>query len=228
MSAFQKVYSSLLAGAIGSTFGTPADLVLIRMQSDSTLPPQMRRNYKNFFDALGRIVKEEGVPGLWKGCAPTVVRAMSLNLGMLTSYDESKERLQKHFKHNPNFVWFMSSFISGSIAAFMSLPFDNVKTKMQKMTKNPDGTFPYKSFVDCAVKTAQKEGIQRFWAGFPTYVVRIAPHVMIVSFSWLKSYRPLWHLSILKKFSNEQTYYLSQTLIFYHFTFNIILNSQFQ
>ena len=135
MSAFQKVYSSLLAGAIGSTFGTPADLVLIRMQSDSTLPPQMRRNYKNFFDALGRIVKEEGVPGLWKGCAPTVVRAMSLNLGMLTSYDESKERLQKHFKHNPNFVWFMSSFISGSIAAFMSLPFDNVKTKMQKMTK---------------------------------------------------------------------------------------------
>ena len=93
MSAFQKVYSSLLAGAIGSTFGTPADLVLIRMQSDSTLPPQMRRNYKNFFDALGRIVKEEGVPGLWKGCAPTVVRAMSLNLGMLTSYDESKERL---------------------------------------------------------------------------------------------------------------------------------------
>ena len=154
MTGFQKIYSSLLAGAIGSTFGTPADLVLIRMQSDSTLPPERRRNYKNFFDAFGRIVKEEGAPGLWKGCAPTVVRAMSLNLGMLTSYDESKERLEKHFRHNPNLVWFMSSFISGSIAAFMSLPFDNVKTKMQKMTKNPDGTFPYKSFVDCAVKTA--------------------------------------------------------------------------
>jgi hypothetical protein len=62
----------------------------------------------------------------------------------------------------------------------MSLPFDNVKTKMQKMTKNPDGTLPYNSFVDCAIKTARKEGLVRFWAGFPTYVVRIAPHVMIV------------------------------------------------
>jgi len=31
LTAFQKVYSSLLAGGIGSIFGTPADLVLIRM-----------------------------------------------------------------------------------------------------------------------------------------------------------------------------------------------------
>ncbi len=180
MTGFQKVYSSLLAGGIGSIFGTPADLVLIRMQSDSTLPVEQRRNYKNFFDAFGRIVREEGLLGCWKGCAPTVVRAMSLNLGMLVSYDESKERLTKRFADNPNFVWFASSFLSGGIAAFMSLPFDNVKTKMQKMTRGADGTFPYSSFVDCAYKTARKEGVARFWAGFPTYVVRIAPHVMIV------------------------------------------------
>lgn len=38
MTAFQKVYSSLLAGGIGSIVGTPADLILIRMQSDSKLP----------------------------------------------------------------------------------------------------------------------------------------------------------------------------------------------
>jgi len=34
LTGFQKVYSSLLAGGIGSIFGTPADLILIRMQSD--------------------------------------------------------------------------------------------------------------------------------------------------------------------------------------------------
>ena len=34
LSAFQKAYCSLTAGAIGSFFGTPADLVLIRMQAD--------------------------------------------------------------------------------------------------------------------------------------------------------------------------------------------------
>jgi hypothetical protein len=50
------------------------------------------------------------------------------------------------------------------------------------MTKNPDGTFPYKSLLDCAYKTAKNESIIGFWAGLPTYIFRIAPHVMIVRF----------------------------------------------
>jgi solute carrier family 25 oxoglutarate transporter 11 len=131
MTAWQKIYSSLIAGGIGSMVVTPADLVLIRMQSDATLPLEQRRNYKNVFDAFSRIVREEGFLSLWKGCTPTVVRAMSLNLGMFVSYDESKERLEKILgKEQANTIWILSSFMSGGIAATMSLPFDNVKTKM--------------------------------------------------------------------------------------------------
>jgi solute carrier family 25 oxoglutarate transporter 11 len=182
MTGFQKIYSSLLAGGIGSMVGTPADLVLIRMQSDSTLPLEKRRNYKNFFDAFSRIVREEGPLACWKGCTPTVVRAMALNLGMLSSYDESKERLEKILgKDKANTIWVLSSLISGGIAATMSLPFDNVKTKMQKMTRNPDGTMPYKSLLDCAYKSVRNESVLGLWVGLPTYIVRIAPHVMIVS-----------------------------------------------
>lgn len=149
------------------------------MQSDSTLPPEQRRNYKNVIDAFRRIVREEGFFSCWKGCTPTVIRAMSLNLGMLASYEEAKDRLGKHF--SPNTTWIMASIISGALASVMSLPFDNVKTKLQKQTKLPDGTLPYKSFLDCAMKTAKNESIAGFWAGLPTFVVRIAPHVMIVS-----------------------------------------------
>lgn len=58
------------------------------MQSDSTLPVDKRRNYKGVGDALTRIVKEEGVMGLFKGAGPTVVRAMALNMGMLASNDQ--------------------------------------------------------------------------------------------------------------------------------------------
>ena len=64
----------------------------------------------------------------------------------------------------------------------MSLPFDNMKTKLQKQARLPDGTMPYSGILDCAMKTAAKEGVLGFWTGLPTYVVRIAPHVMIVSF----------------------------------------------
>jgi len=95
LNAFEKVWTSLLAGFIGSLIGNPSDLVLVRFQSDATLPPNERRNYKHVFHAFSTIIKEEGLPALWRGSAPTVLRAMSLNLGMLGPYDEVKERLNK-------------------------------------------------------------------------------------------------------------------------------------
>lgn len=80
MTTLQKTGASLTAGAIGSFIGTPCDLVLVRMQSDSTLPLSERRNYKNVFDAFRRIVAEEGITSCWSGAAPTIARAMSLNV----------------------------------------------------------------------------------------------------------------------------------------------------
>lgn len=93
----QKAVIGLTAGAIGASIGSPADLALIRMQADSTLPAAQRRNYKNAFHALYRIVADEGVLALWKGAGPTVVRAMSLNMGMLASYDQSVELFRDKF-----------------------------------------------------------------------------------------------------------------------------------
>ena len=64
------------------------------MQADSTLPAAQRRHYKNAFHALYRIIADEGVLALLKGAGPTVARAMSLNMGMLASYDQSVELLR--------------------------------------------------------------------------------------------------------------------------------------
>jgi solute carrier family 25 oxoglutarate transporter 11 len=129
---------------------------------------------------LLRIRKEEGLLSLWKGATPTVVRAMSLNLGMLVSYEMAKEEFERVMdKNRAKTIYVLSSLVSGAVASTMSLPFDNVKTKLQKMSRNPDGTMPYKGLLDCAIKTAGREGVFGFWAGLPTYVFRITPHVMI-------------------------------------------------
>lgn len=47
------------------------------------------------------------------------------------------------------------------------------------MKAAPDGTFAYKGFVDCVVKTAAREGITGFWAGLPTYYFRVGPHSIV-------------------------------------------------
>lgn len=126
----QKGACSLTAGGLASIVGNPADLILIRMQTDSLLPVEQRRNYTSVFDAAKRIPKEEGILSLWKGGVPTMSRAMALNFGMFTTYEESKERLSKLMPSNKWGVFILSGIFAGSVAATFSLPFDNAKTKL--------------------------------------------------------------------------------------------------
>src|SRR5947209_4220981 len=140
----------------GAILGNPADLSLIRMQSDGLRPVDQRKNYKSVFDALGRIAKSEGILALWSGATPTVIRAMALNFGQLAFYSEAKARL----KDTPlpgaaqNFA---ASLVSGFFASFFSLPFDFLKTRLQRQTRGLDGKLPYKNMFDCAVKVARDE-----------------------------------------------------------------------
>src|ERR1700676_3488821 len=76
--------------------GTPADVALIRMQADNILPPDQRRYYTGVVNALVRIVKEEGVGGMFSGTMPVVVRAMALNVGMLATHDQALESLKQY------------------------------------------------------------------------------------------------------------------------------------
>ncbi len=69
--------------------------------------------------------------------------------------------------------------VAGFLSSFCSLPFDNAKTKLQKMKKGPDGTFPYKNIFDTMGKTIKNEGFTHLWVGYPTFYLRIAPHVCI-------------------------------------------------
>ncbi|KAK1394208.1 Mitochondrial dicarboxylate/tricarboxylate transporter DTC [Heracleum sosnowskyi] len=175
---YQKALCGLTAGAIGATIGSPADLALIRMQADATVPAAQRRNYTNAFQALYRITADEGILSLWKGAGPTVVRAMALNMGMLASYDQCIEFFGDNGFSEVSTVVGASS-VSGFFAAACSLPVDYVKTQIQKMQPDAQGKYPYSGSLDCVVKTFKAGGPLKFYDGFPVYCLRIAPHVMM-------------------------------------------------
>lgn len=169
--------AGLSAGGLAAMVGNPADLALIRMQSDGLKPKDQRANYRSVFDALKRIAGAEGVGALWAGATPTVVRAMALNFGQLTFFAESKTQLKQRAPQlSEGTQRFGASAIAGFFASFFSLPFDFIKTRLQKQQKGPDGKYPYKGFMDCARKVVQDEGWLRFYRGFSTYYIRIAPH----------------------------------------------------
>lgn len=174
----QKSISSFCAGGIAAMVANPADLILIRMQADGTLPLEQRRNYKNVLDGFRRVASEEGIPKLWRGVFPTIQRACIINLALLAPFEEFKHKLKNLIKdtHTRTIV---SSLLASLIGSFASLPLDNSKTKLQKMKPDSSGNLPYKGIIDCMGKTIANEGVSKLWVGLPTYYIRIGPHVII-------------------------------------------------
>ena len=173
----ERSAAGLTAGGLAAMIGNPADLALIRMQSDGMKPKDQRANYRSVFDALKRIAGSEGVGALWSGAYPTVIRAMALNFGQLTFFAQSKIWLKEGAPQlSDTSRTFGASAIAGFFASFFSLPFDFMKTRLQKQTRGPDGKLPYSGFADCFRKVVRDEGWLRFYRGFGTYYIRIAPH----------------------------------------------------
>jgi len=184
VSTSNKIICALVAGFLGSVLGNPADVVLVRMQADPTLPLIERRNYKTVFNALSRIIKEEGIKTLWKGSTPTVVRGMAVNLGQLAPYDEIRERLNK-FTNTVDTIStrLIAAASAGFLSTFFSLPFDNMKTKLQKMvpeSHRSSNCITYSGLTDCFIKSIKREGFFRLWVGFLPFYSRTGPHVMLV------------------------------------------------
>eukprot|EP01038_Epipyxis_sp_PR26KG_P004501 gene4501-6359_t len=174
-----KAASGMLSGSIAVCFGTPFDVTLVRMQGDSMKAKADQRGYKNVFDAIYRIAKEEGVKKLYSGLAPNILRGMSMNVGMLACYDQAKEMIGYYImKEKPNsspslVTQLSASGIAGFTASFFSIPFDLLKSRMQDGAK-------YKGVLDAFVKVYTTEGLFSFWTGFSAYYMRTAPHAMIL------------------------------------------------
>eukprot|EP00920_Eleutheroschizon_duboscqi_P031658 GHVT01076307.1.p1 GENE.GHVT01076307.1~~GHVT01076307.1.p1 ORF type:complete len:224 (+),score=16.18 GHVT01076307.1:178-849(+) len=118
-------------------------------------------------------------PCLGQLSLPTVLRAMTLNMGMLATFDHAKEALKDRLGDGPSCL-VSSAALSGLAAVTLSLPFDFIKTRIQRMKADPvTGKVPYSGVVDCIRKVWRAEGPAVFYSGYPTYYFRIAPHAMI-------------------------------------------------
>jgi len=173
-----KAGCGLIAGAVGSTIGNPAEVCLVRMTSDGRLPVGQRRGYTGVGNALTRIVQEEGISTLWKGCGPTIARAAVLNMAQLGTYSQVKEMLLNRNFAEGFATHVLAASCAGVVSSFASLPVDNIKTKIQNMKKDRHGNFPFAGARDCLVKSVKSEGLLSLWTGIGPYIVRISPHAI--------------------------------------------------
>lgn len=158
--------------SIAQIVASPADLVKVRMQADSRVASQgIQPRYSGLCDSLTKIIRSEGIGGLWKGVFPNVQRAFLVNMGELACYDQAKRFIIRNRVAEDNiYAHTLSSVVSGFSATALSCPADVVKTRMMNQAAGGEGGVRYKNSFDCVVKTVRFEGVGALWRGFfPTW-----------------------------------------------------------
>ena len=121
----QCVLIAGIGGGVGSIFGSPFDLINVRMQNDLKLPVTERRNYKNAFEAFARIIRIEGFSSLYIGFHMATLRGILVTIGQLAFYDQFKTVLiNTGYFHDNILTHFNASMLAGFVATGITQPAD--------------------------------------------------------------------------------------------------------
>uniref|UniRef100_A0A7S4GIE6 Uncharacterized protein n=1 Tax=Eutreptiella gymnastica TaxID=73025 RepID=A0A7S4GIE6_9EUGL len=186
-----RVGAAVAAGAAAACVCNPVEVCLVRMQADGRLPPAEQRGYKHVGDALMRVAREEGVLTYWRGCTPTVVRAIVVSVTQVAGYDQIKAGfLSTGYFQDNIFCHLTSSVAAGFIYSLASLPFDTTKTRMQNQKPGPDGKLPYTGTFQTMTNIIRNEGAASMWKGFMPYFGRCGGHTVMM-FIFVEQYKKL-------------------------------------
>jgi solute carrier family 25 oxoglutarate transporter 11 len=179
----------MLSGGVAALISCPAEVTLVRISNDSTLPIESRRNYKGVVDAFQRIMKEEGPKTFFSGSGPFVNRAMLVGAVQVGTYDQFRDSYKKMGITHATTNVLCAAMTSGLIYSVVTMPLETAKNRMAFQKPDPvTGIKPYRSAVQTVTKIASSEGVLRLWAGFPPYYLRCGGHtvLMFLSVEWLR------------------------------------------
>ena len=180
-----KVLAAMTTGSLGGLIANPIDVVKVRLMIDPT-------RYSTTLGALRDIGRDEGVGGLYRGLAPSTLRACFIAAGELATYDIAKSNLKERLGSGEG-MWLhvAASLITGVVAAFVAAPFDLIKARAMASTG------PSKSIVSVVRQLAREGGFPgSLFRGVTPAYLRLGPHAL-VCFPLFEQIRGLFGLGYL-------------------------------
>ncbi|CAI9261672.1 unnamed protein product [Lactuca saligna] len=175
-SGYKHYVAGLISGVSMVIVGHPFDTVKVKLQKHNTDANGFK--YRSGFHCTTRILKTEGIKGLYRGATPSFV-GMAFESSLLFGiYSQTKQALQggDHNRKPESHIIIPSAAFAGSIISFILCPSELVKCRMQ--IQGTDSLVPtsrkYSGPLNCAIQTVKTEGVSGLFRGGVTTLMREA------------------------------------------------------
>ncbi|PWN98110.1 mitochondrial carrier [Tilletiopsis washingtonensis] len=166
-----SVLTGMSAGATESVVVVPFELVKIRLQDKA-----QSHLYKGPMDVVSKIVKADGLLGLYAGLESTFWRHVLWNGGYFGCIFQVRALMPKAENKGQEL---RNNFISGAIGGFvgtaLNTPADVVKSRIQNTPNVPGVVRKYNWTFPSLLTIAKEEGFGALYKGFTPKVLRLAP-----------------------------------------------------
>ncbi|KAH3667737.1 hypothetical protein WICMUC_005269 [Wickerhamomyces mucosus] len=176
-----KPWVHFVAGGVGGMAGavctSPFDVVKTRLQSDvyslayrkamksNNFLLQGMQHFKETFNIIGSVYKNEGFTALFKGLGPNLVGVIPARSINFFTYGMGKEFISKNFNHGndeDSWIHLLAAINAGIVTSTATNPIWLVKTRLQL---DKSASKQYKNSWDCIKTVVKKEGILALYKG---------------------------------------------------------------
>ncbi|KAK1522918.1 mitochondrial carrier protein [Colletotrichum paranaense] len=178
--AWINVVSGLSAGVAESVaVVTPGEAIKTKMihaaatsSSSSSSSAKNRFANRGLISAVRILLCEEGIRGLWSGLTPVLCKQGTNSAVRFTTFAMLQERVAARWPQLEGGVGstLVLGGVSGVFTVYASMPFDNIKTRMQSVQS---ADVRYAGMVDCAARILRSDGVFAFWRGTSPRLVRL-------------------------------------------------------
>ncbi|XP_061462043.1 solute carrier family 25 member 45 isoform X2 [Rhineura floridana] len=167
------------SGLVQAVVLAPVDLVKVRLQNQThpfgqhrVLPGKVQPRYKGPVHCAARVLREEGMPGMFSGALALVLRdTPTLGMYFLTYAGLCRRWTMEGQEPGPATV-LVAGGCAGTVSWALATPMDVVKARLQM-----DGVkqVRYQGILDCILTSAQQEGPRVFLRGLALNSLRAFP-----------------------------------------------------
>lgn len=194
--AWVHLFAAATAGMVTSTATNPIWMVKTRLQLDKSTVEKdgsAVRQYKNSWDCIKQIVRNEGIRGLYKGMSASYLGVSESTLQWVL-YEQMKSALKRRedaivLSGREKNWWDKTVDWTGRVgaaggaklfAAMLTYPHEVVRTRLRQAPTVAGGAPKYTGLIQCFKLVWKEEGLASMYGGLTPHLLRTVPSAAIM------------------------------------------------